>query len=45
LSNSGEDSLGFNMEGGSVQCNYVPRDVGFNVFKNGGAFLDIRQAV
>ncbi|WP_427161360.1 type I DNA topoisomerase [Aliinostoc sp. HNIBRCY26] len=26
LSNQGEDSLGFSMEGGSVRCNYVPRD-------------------
>ncbi|MBD2451588.1 type I DNA topoisomerase [Nostoc sp. FACHB-152] len=26
LSNSGNDSLGFSMEGGSVRCDYVPRD-------------------
>ncbi|MFN6568066.1 type I DNA topoisomerase [Dendronalium sp. ChiSLP03b] len=26
LSNSGDDSLGFSMDGGSVRCNYVPRD-------------------
>ncbi|MBD2359838.1 type I DNA topoisomerase [Anabaena minutissima FACHB-250] len=26
LSNEGEDSLGFSMDGGSVQCKYVPRD-------------------
>ena len=26
LSNEGDDSLGFTMEGNSVRCNYVPRD-------------------
>lgn len=26
LSNEGEDSLGFTMEGNSVRCNYIPRD-------------------
>ncbi|MGH1395833.1 MAG: type I DNA topoisomerase [Trichormus sp.] len=26
LSNEGEDSLGFSMDGDSVRCNYVPRD-------------------
>jgi DNA topoisomerase I len=26
LSNEGEDSLGFTMDGGTVQCRYVPRD-------------------
>ncbi len=26
LSNEGDDSLGFSMNGGSVRCNYVPRD-------------------
>jgi DNA topoisomerase I len=26
LSNEGEDSLGFEMEGNSVQCRYIPRD-------------------
>ncbi|MBK1986932.1 type I DNA topoisomerase [Sphaerospermopsis aphanizomenoides BCCUSP55] len=26
LSNEGEDSLGFTMEGNNVRCNYIPRD-------------------
>ena len=26
LSNEGDDSLGFTMEGNSVRCNYIPRD-------------------
>jgi DNA topoisomerase I len=26
LSDQGEDSLGFSMDGGNVRCNYVPRD-------------------